>query len=229
MKQFITILAACCLVVCLSTALVSCSEEDDAVVEFPDWQKTNDNYFNSLFAMVQQRISAGDTSWRLIRKWSLQDSIHLDPDDYVIAHVLEKGWGRQPLYSDTVLVHYQGRLLPSTSYPTGYVFDQTWLNSYDTATMRPAKMGVSQTVSYTYSSTSGGYVSSTSSNIDGFTTALMDMNVGDRWEIYIPYNLGYGTEDYTTTKGTIPGYSTLVFDLTLADCYRAGESVPVIK
>ncbi|MCR5132258.1 MAG: FKBP-type peptidyl-prolyl cis-trans isomerase [Prevotella sp.] len=225
MKQFISILSVFCLAFCLSTSLVSCSEEDDSVEEFPNWQEANENYFNNLFTEVQKRISAGDTSWRLIRQWSLQDSLSLGPESYVIAHVLESGSGRQPLYSDTVFVHYQGRLLPSTSYPTGYVFEQTWYNSYDPTTMRPQKMGVSQTVSYTYSSSTGTYSASTSSNIDGFTTALMDMHVGDRWEIYIPYALGYGT----TANNSIPAYSTLIFDLTLSACYRAGESVPAIK
>ena len=39
-------------------------------------------------------------------------------------------------------------------------------------------------------------------------TATMEMCVGDRWEVYVPYQLGYGVEG----SGSIPGYSTLIFD-----------------
>ena len=208
-----------------SLLFVACSEEDDTQDEYPNWQATNETYFNKLYAEANKRIAAGDKSWKVIPKWSLQDTLHLDADDYIIAHVVSEGSGTEtPIYSDTVLVHYQGRLLPSTSYPAGRVFDQTWLNEYNPKTMKPSKMGVSQTV---IAVTQNGQTTyQTSSNIDGFTTVLMHMHQGDRWEVFIPYQLAYGTEDHTTSKGTIPGYSTLVFDLTLADCYHTGQVVP---
>ena len=47
--------------------------------------------------------------------------------------------------------------------------------------------------------------------IDGWRIALKLMHVGDRWMVYIPYNLGYGTR----TSGPIPGFSTLVFEIEL--------------
>ena len=47
--------------------------------------------------------------------------------------------------------------------------------------------------------------------VRGFGTAVQHMRVGDEWEICIPYFLGYGT----TTYGTIKGYSTLFFKVTL--------------
>ena len=37
------------------------------------------------------------------------------------------------------------------------------------------------------------------------------MNLGDRWIIYIPYDLGYGNK----SNGDIPAFSTLVFDVEL--------------
>ena len=58
--------------------------------------------------------------------------------------------------------------------------------------------------------------------VEGFTTALLNMNLGDRWEVYIPYQLGYGEED----KNPIPGYSTLIFDINLVGIYRLGTSAP---
>ena len=38
-----------------------------------------------------------------------------------------------------------------------------------------------------------------------------EMRVGDRWMIYIPYNLGYGNR----TSGPIPAFSTLIFEVEL--------------
>ena len=49
--------------------------------------------------------------------------------------------------------------------------------------------------------------------VDGFSTALQHMRKGDKWRVYIPYELGYGTSD----ASTIPGYSTLIFDITMVD------------
>ena len=37
------------------------------------------------------------------------------------------------------------------------------------------------------------------------------MKVGDQWELYIPYQLGYGKDGYSD----IPGYSTLIFNVNL--------------
>ena len=47
--------------------------------------------------------------------------------------------------------------------------------------------------------------------INGFQIALLNMHVGDRWLVYIPSNMGYGTK----TVGSIPGNSTLIFEIQL--------------
>lgn len=47
--------------------------------------------------------------------------------------------------------------------------------------------------------------------IEGFQIALMNMRVGDRWIVYIPYSLGYGKR----ASGPIPAFSTLVFEIEL--------------
>lgn len=47
--------------------------------------------------------------------------------------------------------------------------------------------------------------------IEGWQQALRKMHVGDRWLIYIPYTLGYGSR----SSGPIPGFSTLVFEVEL--------------
>lgn len=187
--------------------LSSCSESDNEEEEFPNWKKTNEQYFNNLYAMAKSSADMGDKSWKVIRQWSLEESTAKDPYDYIVVNVLENGTGSGcPLYTDSVKVHYEGRLLPSTSYPDGYVFDKSFTGEFNPATALPAKFDVS-------------------GMIDGFTTALQYMHIGDRWKVYIPYQLGYGK----TASGSIPAYSTLVFDVTLVSYYRAGVEVPDSK
>ncbi len=45
----------------------------------------------------------------------------------------------------------------------------------------------------------------------GWRTALTQMSVGARWEVVIPFNLGYGSRG----AGAIKPYSTLIFDIEL--------------
>ena len=47
--------------------------------------------------------------------------------------------------------------------------------------------------------------------IDGWQIALQQMHVGDKWMIYIPSEMGYGSK----TSGPIPAYSTLIFEVEL--------------
>ena len=47
--------------------------------------------------------------------------------------------------------------------------------------------------------------------IMGWQIALSRMHEGDRFEVFIPWPYGYGKK----AVGTIPGYSTLIFDLEL--------------
>lgn len=52
--------------------------------------------------------------------------------------------------------------------------------------------------------------------ITGWQIALTDMRVGDSARVVIPYGQGYEAQ----TTGSIPPYSTLVFDIKLVDIYR---------
>lgn len=185
-------------------ALASCSESSDGVEEYPDWQHTNDTYFEKLYTATKAKIDQGDTSWKIIRSWSLESEAATKPYHYIIAHVESEGDGSiRPFYNDSVRVHYRGHLIPSTSYKSGYVFDQSYQGTFNSATAVPAKFQVSGVV-------------------NGFATALLNMHLGDRWEVYIPYYLGYGTD----ASQTIPGGSTLIFNIDLVGIYRAGTQVP---
>ena len=47
--------------------------------------------------------------------------------------------------------------------------------------------------------------------IDGWIIAMQQMHIGDKWEIYIPAEMGYGK----LSQPGIPGGSTLIFEIEL--------------
>lgn len=47
--------------------------------------------------------------------------------------------------------------------------------------------------------------------IEGFQMALCNMHIGDHWQVYIPWQKGYGKK----SDGEIPGGSTLIFEIHL--------------
>lgn len=214
--------------------LASCSENDDTTNEWENWQTKNDTYWTNLYAQAQQAVASGDSTWKIIPNWSLSNqkpttdgaTLNYDPTDYIIVHVENKGEGTEtPMYTDSVRIHYLGRMIPSPTYTSGFIFDASYNYSepYNLLTMRPI------------TSTCGSFVS-------GFTTALLNMHKGDRWTVYIPYNLAYGSTTPTSGSTTSGGvtysqsttsdtglqpYSDLIFDITLVDFYKPGEKVPV--
>lgn len=181
---------------CAVFTTTSCKESDDSVEEFPNWKATNEAAFRSIYGQAVEKAAAGDASWKVIRQWSMPaepDIFPLDPEDHIVVQVLESGTGSGcPIFTQSVKCHYQGRLLPSTSYKDGLVFDQSYYDTFNEATSAPATLQVNGVV-------------------DGFSTALQNMHIGDYWRVYIPYQLGYKEAG----QGSIPGYSTLVFDIRL--------------
>ena len=180
-------------------ALASCKEEDDAVEEYANWQATNDTYYSNLVSETKQKIDKGQTTWSLLPCYTMPEEYYtFGYSDYVVVEKLEQGGGStSPFLTDSVTVHYQGRLLPSASYSRGYIFDQSYSGTFAPITATPSKFVV------------GGLVK-------GFSTALMHMHRGDRWRIYIPYQQGYGSG----TRTGIPAYSMLIFELQLEDFWR---------
>lgn len=53
--------------------------------------------------------------------------------------------------------------------------------------------------------------------IPGWTEVLQMMPVGSKWEVYIPYNLGYGERG---GGGKIPPYANLIFEIELIDIVK---------
>lgn len=47
--------------------------------------------------------------------------------------------------------------------------------------------------------------------IEGWIIVIQQMHIGDRWEVYIPAEMGYGK----FSQPDIPSWSTLIFDIEL--------------
>ena len=199
----------------------SCTEKNNTVEEYANWQSKNETYWNKLYTTTQQKIKSGDTSWKIILNYTFQNqkqtsgsALTYSPENYILAHVEQAGTGTtSPLYSDSVSMHYMGRLIPSTTYTSGLIFDKSWSsNTFNAATSRP---------NHSYIGLSYDSQGKPISLVDGFTTALMSMHRGDHWTVYIPYQLGYGA----SASGAVPAYSTLIFDLRLVDFSHPGTKL----
>lgn len=186
---------------CLLCLCSSCSEDDATVDEYADWQQRNEAFVASL----SDSLARGGTAWMRLKNYSFDQATEGAVADYVYVKKLVSGTDAEtsPLFTDSVRVSYQGRLIPSASYPEGYVFDTTVYGDFDMKTASTAKLLTSATVA-------------------GFATALQHMHRGDRWRVYIPYQLGYGSG----VQSGIPAYSTLVFELVLVDFSPAGQAMP---
>ena len=180
-------------------ALGSCSESEE-VGEYDNWQVRNQQYVDSIAALA----GAGTDGWTKIVAYTLVASVankNPDPNPYVYVQKVSQGEGtRYPMYKASIRVHYLGRLIPSEAYPQGRIFGKSYsTNELNEATDVPTLMALN-------------------SNIVGFATATLHMVEGDAWKIVVPYYLGYGENDYSSAS--IPGFSTLIFDIKLARIYR---------
>ena len=174
--------------------LTSC-EENTEVGEFDNWQQRNTQFVDSI-AAVARANTYGD--WKIFLVEGLDTAKQWSNDYYVYCHVLEEGNGTEhPLFTDTVVVNYSGRLMPSATYPDGFKFDSSYTGELNPSFNVPVGMPLSGTV-------------------PGFYTAIQHMVDGDIWKVYIPYVLGYGAAG----SSSIPGYSTLVFDINLVSFHR---------
>ena len=174
--------------------LTSC-EENAEVGEFDNWQQRNTQFVDSIAAVA--RANTYD-DWKIFLVEGLDTAKQWGNEYYVYCQVLEEGNGTEhPLFTDSVVVNYSGRLIPSATYPDGFKFDSSYTGELNPSFNVPVGMPLSGTV-------------------PGFYTAIQHMVDGDIWKVYIPYVLGYGAEG----SSSIPGYSTLVFDINLVSFHR---------
>ncbi len=177
------------LVSCTLMVMASCSEKSDVVEEFHDWKNKNEKYFEAAYL-------ANDYDFKL-KKYSLREELTPKSTDYILVEKLSDSEvydDQRPFLNDTVQIHYVGTLIPSTTYTTGLEFDKSYQNPFNFENAVPRTFAVNSVVS-------------------GFGTALLNMHRGEHWLVTIPYQLGYGS----VANGSIPAYSTLIFEIRLED------------
>lgn len=220
-----------CLTMLLSVGLfTACDEEDGSVDTYANWKVRNDNFLDSI-ADVATRNESGQ--WERFLSYSIagvssddDSSGDYDVTSYIYVEKLQDatppamvdGEVRRTLYTDSVDVNYRGWLINGTTFDESYT--ETELD-------------------YEIAVPSTGQVSDF---VNGFTTALQEMHAadenavqedgtpyevpwqyrGDRWLVYIPYQLAYDDSD----RDDIPAYSVLIFDIALLRVWSIGESVP---
>lgn len=213
MKRLLYLLVA---LLALTTTLVACKETNDESTEFDNWQERNAVFMRDTLAYANRLVAAAKAQWgadweehcdwRVYPSYCVAEGGKTTWEDSIAVHVIEHGKGSGcPLYTDSVRVSYAGRLMPTTSYAMGYVFDHTGVSTKVHEIMDP-RFEVPATFK-------------TSNLVEGFTTALLHMHIGDYWRVFIPSNMAYGASG---SNSGIPAYSTLVFDMRLKAYYRVG-------
>ena len=115
--------------------------------------------------------------------------------------VLQAGTGTEPiLYTSTVRCYFKGWYIadyPEYNIKSGDMFDRRLFDDGP-----PIAFNVNEATLRT-----------------GWKTALQHMVQGDKWEIWLPYQLGYGRNDYKSSSSgpAVPGYSTLVFEVEVVN------------
>lgn len=195
----------------------SCSDDDDNTVT-DEWK----NHQQSLYQKVMNmKDDSGRSVFEEIKSLSGQGNIFVKDSDYITKNeqdefdeegpVIFKSdasskASKRPIYdTDVVEVRYEGWYYNLDNKKV--VFDSTeknvqtgkWNNNKETAKF-----------------TVNGVV-------DGFKTLLQNMEVGEEKIVCMPYQLGYleSGDDY----GTIPGYTTLFFDVKLLKNVTAEEEL----
>lgn len=182
----------------VAVGFAACDETDE-VGEFDNWQARNVAYVDSIARIATSNV---DGTWKKFLAYGLVDTVKWENQYYVYCKVLESGEGSEmPKYTDIVKVNYRGRLIPTSNYPDGRVFDQSYEGDLDPETDVPTSLSLAGCVR-------------------GWTTAVCEMVKGDVWRVYVPSELGYGATD----QSAVPAHSTLVFDINLVDFSKMGSS-----
>ena len=179
----------------------SCSDDDsEDVNEFDNWVEQND-------AVLSQWAS--NSSYQKFKSYTKDQVAVGKNSDYVYVRVVESGIGTEkPLFSDTIRVAYRLRYIPTKSYPNGYLVSETYTGDFSWKTISVSNLALNNTL------------------IDGFSTAVMNMHIGDRWIVNIPYQLGYGNP---SVRDGIWDGSNLIYDIALVDFWHPGETRPPFK
>lgn len=180
--------------------LASCSEDSEEAGEWDNWQERNE---------AKTAEWAASSVYTKYKNFTKDQSTAGKSSDYIYVKVLESGSATEsPLYMDSVRVAYRLRYIPTATYAEGYLVSQTFVGDFDWKTMGVTDLQLNSNL------------------IDGFNTALMNMHVGDYWQVNIPYEIAYGNP---ASRSDIRDASNLVYEIALVDFWHPGETRPAFK
>lgn len=175
----------------LTFVFTSCEETKEAS-KFDNWRARNEEFLDSL---QQEYTNGTDPTLKYIVPLNNNNAKIFYKDVTPAGTTL----GATPLYSDSVQVYYRG------SYIFGDVFDQNFTDTVPNLEFdEPLDCYIS-----TYVDRPQGWPIATV--VSGWGEVLQHMKIGQRWTVYLPQEYAYGTSG----RGSIPGYSTLIFDMQL--------------
>lgn len=183
-------------IISILCCFISCSKDTKVADPYSDWETRNSIYLDSIISVCKNppvgeqwesyvNYKLWNDNQGITTVWGATDFVYMKKLPYDENNPTQE-LGISPMGTDSVFIHYCGRLINGTTFYQSYYGD--WEAEVD------EPIGVVLT-----------------NLITGWATALLHMKEGERAEIYIPYNMGYGTEVFQA----VPGYSTLIFDVRL--------------
>ena len=119
----------------------------------------------------------------------------------IYYRVIQNGTGKRVFYNSRAEVYYKGWFVVNNSdygKTAGTLFDHHLFDDGVTFKVAISSQAADNTYKLVY--------------VEGWKIALQYMVEGDKWEVWIPYRYAYGVEG---NSPTIPGYSTLAFEIEL--------------
>ena len=196
----------------LAVALSAC-EETEEVGRYDNWRARNEAFIDSL-----ENVYATQTDGHL-RRFELFSApgeyIYYTEKTPVESSAQNKSpeiYGKRPTTGSTVTIYYKGSNILNERFDGFYGEDP----NVDQPGSSNPNVNEGETVPTELA---------LSDLITGWKETLQRMTVGERWEVYIPWQYGYGSSDQEDSSGntSILAYSTLIFDIQLLDADYVAE------
>lgn len=189
------------LVVLLTIVFASCSESD-APGKYDNWRERNEAFIDSLQEVIDLKVDP-----------ELKSLVYPRDKKYKIYYkvINKEPEGQPPFYTSTVRYYYREMLIDeavfgASSSPKYYTKLYNNLDVIKT-NMKEADPGEFDTPKQF----DVNKFDTTNDEVTGYSEIFQYMKIGERWEVYIPWQLAYGADGAKTTIG----YSTVISDITL--------------
>lgn len=193
--------------VLLALIFVSCSETEE-VSKYDNWSVRNEVYIDSLQNVYDTKADHGGLEKFSMSTASGKSLFYKKLTPVPTDQLNEENVGMRPSSASTVTIYFK------TTNILGEYLEGNFKGANPVAGDHNPAEGDTPTTTSTLSKL-----------VVGQQEALEHMKIGERWVVYIPWDYGYGSSNYTnSTSGvSILAYSTLICDIQLLD------ADPVVK